>query len=323
MAQNLKITNEWDKIFKLSDKVNHKKITFHNRFGITLVGDLYEPKGKDGKLPAIAVCGPFGAVKEQASGLYAMTMAERGFVTLAFDPSFTGESGGEPRFVNSPDINTDDFSSAIDYLSLKDNVDPEKVGIIGICGWGGLAINTAAQDPRIKATIAVTMYDMSRVTALGYNDTTTEDQRYETKKKLCAQRLEDYKNGTYKRAGGLPDKCPDDAPLFLKQYCDFYKTPRGYHKNALASSNGWNETAGLSLMNTKLLAYAGEIRNAVLVIHGELAHSLYFSKTAFEKLKGNNKELMIIPGAYHCDLYDNLKFIPFDKITDFMNKYLV
>ncbi len=323
MTQNLKLTDEWDKIFKLSDKVNHKKITFHNRFGITLAADLYEPKGKDGKLPAIAVCGPFGAVKEQASGLYAMTMAERGFVTLAFDPSFTGESGGEPRFVNSPDINTDDFSSAIDYLSLKENVDPEKVGIIGICGWGGLAINTAAQDPRIKATIAVTMYDMSRVAALGYNDTTTEDQRYEEKKKLCAQRLEDYKNGTYKRAGGLPDKCPEDAPLFLKQYCDFYKTPRGYHKNALASTNGWNETAGLSLMNTKLLAYAGEIRNAVLVIHGELAHSLYFSKTAFEKLKGNNKELMIIPGAYHCDLYDNLKFIPFDKITDFMKKYLV
>lgn len=323
MTQNLKLTDEWDKIFKLSDKVNHKKITFHNRFGITLAADLYEPKGKDGKLPAIAVCGPFGAVKEQASGLYAMTMAERGFVTLAFDPSFTGESGGEPRFVNSPDINTDDFSSAIDYLSLKENVDPEKVGIIGICGWGGLAINTAAQDPRIKATIAVTMYDMSRVAALGYNDTTTEDQRYEEKKKLCAQRLEDYKNGTYKRAGGLPDKCPQDAPLFLKQYCDFYKTPRGYHKNALASTNGWNETAGLSLMNTKLLAYAGEIRNAVLVIHGELAHSLYFSKTAFEKLKGNNKELMIIPGAYHCDLYDNLKFIPFDKITDFMKKYLV
>ena len=323
MTQNLKLTDEWDKIFKLSDKVNHKKITFHNRFGITLAADLYEPKGKDGKLPAIAVCGPFGAVKEQASGLYAMTMAERGFVTLAFDPSFTGESGGEPRFVNSPDINTDDFSSAIDYLSLKENVDPEKVGIIGICGWGGLAINTAAQDPRIKATIAVTMYDMSRVTALGYNDTTTEDQRYEEKKKLCAQRLEDYKNGTYKRAGGLPDKCPEDAPLFLKQYCEFYKTPRGYHKNALASTNGWNETAGLSLMNTKLLAYAGEIRNAVLVIHGELAHSLYFSKTAFEKLKGNNKELMIIPGAYHCDLYDNLKFIPFDKITDFMKKYLV
>lgn len=323
MTQNLKLTDEWDKIFKLSDKVNHKKITFHNRFGITLAADLYEPKGKEGKLPAIAVCGPFGAVKEQASGLYAMTMAERGFVTLAFDPSFTGESGGEPRFVSSPDINTDDFSSAIDYLSLKENVDPQKVGIIGICGWGGMAINAAAQDPRIKATVAVTMYDMSRVAALGYNDTTTEDQRYEEKKKLCAQRLEDYKNGTYKRAGGLPDKCPENAPLFLKQYCDFYKTKRGYHKNALASTNGWNETAGLSLMNTKLLAYAGEIRNAVLVIHGELAHSLYFSKTAFEKLKGNNKELMIIPGAYHCDLYDNLKFIPFDKITSFMKQYLV
>ena len=323
MSKDLKITDEWDKIFKLSDKVTHKKITFHNRFGITLVGDLYEPKQQEGKLPAIAVCGPFGAVKEQASGLYAMTMAERGFVTLAFDPSFTGESGGEPRFVNSPDINTDDFSSAVDYLSLKENVNPDKIGIIGICGWGGLAINAAAQDPRIKATVTSTMYDMSRVTALGYNDTTTEDQRYENKKKLCAQRLEDYKNGTYKSEGGLPDKCPEDAPLFLKQYCDFYKTPRGYHKNSLGSTDGWNSTACLSLMNTKLLAYAHEIRNAVLVIHGELAHSLYFSKTAFEKLKGNNKELMIIPGAYHCDLYDNKKFIPFDKITDFMKKYLV
>ena len=323
MSKDLKITNEWDKIFKLSDKVTHKKVTFHNRFGITLVGDLYEPKEQEGKLSAIAVCGPFGAVKEQASGLYAMTMAERGFVTLAFDPSFTGESGGEPRFVNSPDINTDDFSSAVDYLSLKENVNPDKIGIIGICGWGGFALNAAAQDPRIKATVASTMYDMSRVAALGYNDTTTEEQRYENKKKLCAQRLEDYKNGTYKREGGLPDKCPDNAPLFLKQYCDFYKTPRGYHKNALASTDGWNCTAGLSLMNTKILAYAHEIRSAVLVIHGELAHSLYFSKTAFEKLKGNNKELMIIPGAYHCDLYDNKKFIPFDKITDFMKKYLV
>ena len=323
MTQKVTFTNEWDKIFKLSDKVTHKKITFHNRFGITLVGDLYEPKKQEGKLPALAVCGPFGAVKEQASGLYAMTMAERGFVTLAFDPSFTGESGGEPRFVNSPDINTDDFSSAVDYLSLKENVDPQKIGIIGICGWGGLAINTAAIDPRIKATVTSTMYDMSRVTAFGYNDTVNEDQRYETKKKLCAQRLEDYKNGTYKSAGGLPDKCPEDAPLFLKQYCDFYKTPRGYHKNVLASTQGWNETAGLSLMNTKLLAFANEIRSAVLVIHGELAHSLYFSKTAFEKLRGNNKELMIIPGAYHCDLYDNKKFIPFDKITEFFKKYLV
>ena len=274
-------------------------------------------------MPAIAVCGPFGAVKEQSSGLYAMTMAERGFITLAFDPSFTGESGGEPRNLNSPDINTDDFSSAVDYLSLKDNVDPEKIGIIGICGWGGYAINCAAQDPRIKATVSSTMYDMSRMAAFGYNDIVTEDQRYETKKQLCKQRLEDYKNGTYKRGGGLPDKCPEDAPLFLKQYCDFYKTKRGFHKNALNSAEGWNATAGLSLMNTKLLAYAHEIRNAVLVIHGELAHSLYFSKTAFEKLKGDNKELMIIPGAYHTDLYDNMKLIPFDKITEFMKKYLV
>ena len=323
MAEKLEITNDWDKVFKLSEKVNHKKITFHNRFGITLVGDLYEPKEQTGKLPAIAVCGPFGAVKEQASGLYAMNMAERGFVSLAFDPSFTGESGGQPRYLNSPDINTDDFSSAVDYLSLKKNVDPEKIGVIGICGWGGYAINVAAIDPRIKAAVSSTMYDMSRVTVFGYNDTTTEEQRYETKKQLCKQRLEDYKNGSYKSGGGLPDKLPDDAPLFLKQYYDYYKTPRGYHKRSLNSNNGWSSTACISLMNTKLLAYADEIKNAVLVIHGELAHSLYFSKTAFEKLKGDNKELMIIPGAYHCDLYDNYKFIPFDKITDFMKKYLV
>ena len=323
MAEKLEITNDWDKVFKLSEKVNHKKITFHNRFGITLVGDLYEPKEQTGKLPAIAVCGPFGAVKEQASGLYAMNMAERGFVSLAFDPSFTGESGGQPRYLNSPDINTDDFSSAVDYLSLKENVDPEKIGVIGICGWGGYAINVAAIDPRIKAAVSSTMYDMSRVTVFGYNDTTTEEQRYETKKQLCKQRLEDYKNGSYKSGGGLPDKLPDDAPLFLKQYYDYYKTPRGYHKRSLNSNNGWSSTACISLMNTKLLAYADEIKNVVLVIHGELAHSLYFSKTAFEKLKGDNKELMIIPGAYHCDLYDNYKFIPFDKITDFMKKYLV
>ena len=323
MTEKLEITNEWDKTFKLSDKVTHKKVTFHNRFGITLVGDLYEPKAQKGKLPAIAVCGPFGAVKEQSSGLYAMNMAERGFVTMAFDPSFTGESGGQPRYLNSPDINTDDFSSAVDFLSLKENVDPEKIGIIGICGWGGYSINAAAIDPRIKATVSITMYDMSRVSVYGYNDTTTEEQRYETKKQLAKQRLEDYKNGTYKLGGGLPDKVPDDAPLFLKQYFDYYKTPRGYHKRSLNSNNGWNATAGLSLMNTKILAFADEIKNAVLVIHGDLAHSLYFSKTAFEKLKGDNKELMIIPGAYHCDLYDNMKFIPFDKITEFMKKYLV
>ena len=323
MTEKLNITDEWDKTFKLSDKVTHKKVTFHNRFGITLVGDLYEPKAQKGKLPAIAVCGPFGAVKEQSSGLYAMNMAERGFVTMAFDPSFTGESGGQPRYLNSPDINTDDFSSAVDFLSLKENVDPEKIGIIGICGWGGYSINAAAIDPRIKATVSITMYDMSRVTVYGYNDTTTVEQRYENKKQLAKQRLEDYKNGTYKSGGGLPDKVPDDAPLFLKQYFDYYKTPRGYHKRSLNSNNGWNATAGLSLMNTKILAFADEIKNAVLVIHGDLAHSLYFSKTAFEKLKGDNKELMIIPGAYHCDLYDNMKFIPFDKITEFMKKYLV
>ena len=323
MTEKLEITNEWDKTFKLSDKVTHKKVTFHNRFGITLVGDLYEPKAQKGKLPAIAVCGPFGAVKEQSSGLYAMNMAERGFVTMAFDPSFTGESGGQPRYLNSPDINTDDFSSAVDFLSLKENVDPEKIGIIGICGWGGYSINAAAIDPRIKATVSITMYDMSRVTVYGYNDTTTVEQRYENKKQLAKQRLEDYKNGTYKSGGGLPDKVPDDAPLFLKQYFDYYKTPRGYHKRSLNSNNGWSATAGLSLMNTKILAFADEIKNAVLVIHGDLAHSLYFSKTAFEKLKGDNKELMIIPGAYHCDLYDNMKFIPFDKITEFMKKYLV
>lgn len=323
MTEKLEITNEWDKTFKLSDKVTHKKVTFHNRFGITLVGDLYEPKAQKGKLPTIAVCGPFGAVKEQSSGLYAMNMAERGFVTMAFDPSFTGESGGQPRYFNSPDINTDDFSSAVDFLSLKENVDPEKIGIIGICGWGGYSINAAAIDPRIKATVSITMYDMSRVTVYGYNDTTTVEQRYENKKQLAKQRLEDYKNGTYKSGGGLPDKVPDDAPLFLKQYFDYYKTPRGYHKRSLNSNNGWSATAGLSLMNTKILAFADEIKNAVLVIHGDLAHSLYFSKTAFEKLKGDNKELMIIPGAYHCDLYDNMKFIPFDKITEFMKKYLV
>ena len=323
MTEKLNITDEWDKTFKLSDKVTHKKVTFHNRFGITLVGDLYEPKTQKGKLPAIAVCGPFGAVKEQSSGLYAMNMAERGFVSMAFDPSFTGESGGQPRYLNSPDINTDDFSSAVDFLSLKENVDPEKIGIIGICGWGGYSINAAAIDPRIKATVSITMYDMSRVSVYGYNDTTTVEQRYENKKQLAKQRLEDYKNGSYKLGGGLPDKVPDDAPLFLKQYFDYYKTPRGYHKRSLNSNNGWNATAGLSLMNTKILAFADEIKNAILVIHGDLAHSLYFSKTAFEKLKGDNKELMIIPGAYHCDLYDNLKFIPFDKITEFMKKYLV
>ena len=319
--EQLNITNEWDKTFNLSEKVTHKKVTFHNRYGITLVGDLYEPKNQTGKLSAIAVCGPFGAVKEQSSGLYAMNMAERGFITLAFDPSFTGESGGMPRYLNSPDINTDDFSSAVDFLSLKENVDPEKIGIIGICGWGGYSLNVAAIDPRIKATVAVTMYDMSRVSVYGYNDVTTVEERYETKKQLSQQRLEDYKNSNYKTAGGLPNERPQE-PLYLQQYYDYYKTPRGYHKRSVNSNDGWLTTAGLGLMNTKLLAFADEIQNAVLLIHGELAHSFYFSKTAFEKLKGDNKEFLPIPGAYHCDLYDNLNFIPFDKITEFMNKNL-
>ena len=301
----LTLTQEWDKVFPKSEKVNHRKITFHNRYGITLAADLYEPKNAEGKLPAIAVCGPFGAVKEQASGLYAQIMAERGFLTIAFDPSYTGESGGEPRYVASPDINTEDFSAAVDFLSVQENVDPERIGIIGICGWGGMALNAAANDPRIKATVTSTMYDMSRVNAQGYFDSMDADARYELRKTLNAQRIEDYKNGSYERAGGVVDPLPEDAPFFVKDYYNYYKTERGYHKRSLNSNDGWNTTSALSFMNMPILSYSDEIRNAVLMIHGEKAHSCYFSKDAFKKLKGDNKELMIIPDAVHTDLYDH------------------
>lgn len=321
MEEKLILTNEWDKTFPKSDKVEHRKVTFYNRYGITLAADLYKPKGAEGRLPAIAVCGPFGAVKEQASGLYAQIMAERGFLTIAFDPSFTGESGGKPRYVASPDINTEDFQAAVDFLSVQDNVDPDRIGIIGICGWGGMAINAAAIDTRIKATVASTMYDMTRVNAKGYFDAEdSEEARYEKRKALNAQRTEDYKKGSYALAGGVVDPLPEDAPFFVKDYYDYYKTKRGYHKRSLNSNGGWNVTSSLSFLNMPILSYADEIRSAVLIIHGEKAHSCYFSKDAFAKLKGDNKELMLIPGAVHTDMYDNTKVIPFDKMVEFFNK---
>lgn len=320
MEEKLNLTNEWDKVFPKSDKVNHEKVTFHNRYGITLAADLYAPKNAQVKLPAIAVCGPFGAVKEQSSGLYAQTMAERGFLTIAFDPSFTGESGGQPRYVASPDINTEDFCAAVDYLSCRDDVDADKIGIIGICGWGGMAINAAAIDTRIKATVASTMYDMTRVTAKGYFDSADSEQaRYETKKALNEQRIIDYKNGSYELGGGVVDPLPDDAPSFVKDYYDYYKTPRGYHKRSLNSNGGWNKTSALSFINMPILSYSNEIRSAVLLVHGEKAHSCYFSKDAYKMLKGDNKELLIIPDAVHTDLYVKTEIIPFDKITGFIN----
>ena len=327
MEETLNLTQEWDKTFPKSEKVNHRKVTFHNRYGITLAADLYEPKDAQGKLPAIAVCGPFGAVKEQASGLYAQEMAERGFLTIAFDPSFTGESGGTVRYVASPDINTEDFSAAVDFLSVQENVDPERIGIIGICGWGGMALNATAMDTRIKATVTSTMYDMSRVNANGYFDSMDENARYELKKSLNAQRIEDYKNGTYKRAGGVVDPLPEDAPFYVKDYYDYYKTERGYHKRSLNSNDGWNMTSSLSFINMQILHYSNEIRNAVLIIHGEKAHSCYFSKDAFKHMTENskytdNKELMIIPNAVHTDLYDKVDIIPFDKIEEFFKENL-
>ena len=309
--------------FKLSDKVTRQKVTFKNRYGITLTGDMYIPKNhENGPMPAIAVSGPFGAVKEQSSGLYAQTMAERGFLTIAFDPSYTGESGGEPRYVASPDINTEDFSAAVDFLSTLDKVDPERIGIIGICGWGGLALNAAAMDTRIKATATSTMYDMSRVNANGYFDAMDADQRYALREKLNAQRTVDYKNGTYALAGGVVDPLPEDAPWFVKDYHSYYKTDRGYHERSLNSNNGWNVTSPLSFMNMPQLSYSDEIRNAVLMIHGEKAHSRYFSEDAFKKLKGDNKELFIIPNAVHVDLYDRMDIIPFDKLESFFKEYL-
>ena len=321
--EKLELVKEWDKVFPQSNKVVHEKVTFRNRYGITLVADMYIPKNAGGKLAAIAVSGPFGAVKEQSSGLYAQTLAERGFLTIAFDPSYTGESGGQPRYVASPDINTEDFSATVDFLSTRDDVDPERIGILGICGWGGMALNAAAMDTRIKATVTSTMYDMSRVNANGYFDAMDADQRYELRRQLNAQRTLDAKNGTYELAGGVVDPLPDDAPQFVKDYYAYYKTPRGYHKRSLNSNNGWNKTSSLSFINMPLLAYSDEIRNAVLMIHGEKAHSRYFSEDAFKKLKGDNKELLIIPGANHVDLYDNqANVIPFDKIESFFREYL-
>lgn len=328
MEEKLNLVQKWDKTFPKSEKVNHRKVTFHNRYGITLVADLYGPKDAEGKLPAIAVSGPFGAVKEQASGLYAQEMAERGFLTLAFDPSFTGESTGTPRYVASPDINTEDFQAAVDFLSVQENVDSEKIGIIGICGWGGLALNTAALDTRIKATVASTMYDMSRINANGYFDAQdSEEDRHNSRVALNAQRIEDYKTGGYKRAGGVVDPLPEDAPFFVKDYYDYYKTKRGYHKRSLNSNDGWNVTGTMSFMNMPILKYANEIRNAVLVIHGERAHSCYMSKDAYKNMTENskyidNKELIIIPNAVHTDLYDKKDIIPFNKMEEFFKANL-
>lgn len=327
MNEKLNLVQEWDKTFPKSEKVNHRKETFNNRFGITLVADLYEPKNAYGKLPAIAVCGPFGAVKEQCSGLYAQVLAERGFLTIAFDPSYTGESTGTPRFVASPDINTEDFQAAVDFLSVQENVDSEKIGIIGICGWGGIALNVASIDTRIKATVCSTMYNMSRVNHNGYFDEMTEDALYELKKSLNAQRIEDFKNGKYKLAGGVAETIPEDAPFYVKDYYDYYKTSRGYHKRSLNSNGGWNVTSCMSFINTPQHTFTNEIRNAVLMIHGEKAHSCYFSKDAYNDMIKtskyiDNKELLLIPNAVHTDLYDKLDVIPFDKIVDFFNEYL-
>ena len=324
MNKDLNLVSEWDKTFPKSEKVDHQKVTFHNRYGITLVADMYTPKNMEGKLAAIAVCGPFGAVKEQCSGLYAQKIAERGFISIAFDPSFTGESSGMPRYMASPDINTEDFQAAVDFLSVQGNVDADKIGIIGICGWGGMALNVAALDTRIKATVASTMYDMSRVGANGYFDEQdSEEARYNAKISLNAQRLIDYKNGSYERAGGCMElPVPEDAPFFVRDYSEYYKG-RAYHKRSLNSNEGWNKIGTMSFINQPILQYSNEIRSAVLIIHGDKAHSYYFGKDAYEDMikdskYASNKELLTISGAVHTDLYDNLDVIPFDKIEEFL-----
>ncbi len=326
-TEALTLTQDWDKTFPRSSKVDHRKVTFANRYGITLAADLYAPKDADGKLAAIAVCGPFGAVKEQCSGLYAQTMAERGFLTIAFDPSFTGESGGQPRYIAAPDINTEDFQAAVAFLSVQEMVDSDRIGIIGICGWGGLSLNTAAIDTRVKATAAMTMYDMSRVNANGYFDSMDEDARYSARQALNAQRITDYRCGSYELGGGVVDPLPEDAPFFVKDYYAYYKTPRGYHPRSLNSNGGWNKTGTMSFMNMPQLAYTHEIRSAVLIVHGEKAHSCYFSRDAYAAMVKDskyteNKELMIISGAVHTDLYDRVDVIPFDKLEKFFREYL-
>ena len=328
--EELNLVQEWDKTFAKSAKVDHCKVTFVNRYGITLAADMYAPKNAEGKLPAIAVCGPFGAVKEQCSGLYAQTMAERGFITVAFDPSFTGESGGQPRFMASPDINTEDFMAAVDFLSLCDKVDPDRIGIIGICGWGGMAVNAAALDTRVKAALASTMYDMTRVNANGYFDAQdSEEDRYNAKAALCAQRLEDLKNGEYALGGGVVDPLPEDAPFFVADYYDYYKTDRGYHARSLNSNGGWNVIGCESFINQPILKYSNEIRSAVMIMHGDKAHSFYFGKDAYNNMitgskYTDNKEFVVIEGAVHTDLYDggSNNAIPFDKVQAFFEKYL-
>jgi len=322
-AENLELTQEWDKVFPKSDKVDHRKATFVNRYGITLAADIYSPKNVPGKLPAIAICGPFGAVKEQSSGLYAQQLAERGFLTMAFDPSFTGESGGMPRRVASPDINTEDFSAAVDFLMTRPDVDYDRIGILGICGWGGIAIEAAINDTRIKATVASTMYDMTRVSANGYFDSeNTPEQRNAKRAAMSAQRTEDYRSGSYTRGGGVIDPLPDDAPIFVKDYYDYYKTPRGFHPRSGNSTDGWNISSTLPFVNFKFFEYADELNSAVLIVHGDKAHSYYFGKDTFARLKGDNKRMLTVKGASHCDLYDQLSIIPFDDIASFFNEYL-